>query len=392
MRSRPLFNPGQRDDDAYKRAGETMHAFLDRVRRPELAAPREVLNAWFERWPTDGREELRARLTSKSPANFDSAFWELYLHEIHLRLGFEIAREPEVPGRRTRPDFLMERADGAFYLEATVVGQPASVVAMRRREEHVIEQINHAYHPDLVCASRGCRQDGSCPRVGRSSLRSSGGSGRWIGRPSGRSSSRAARALTSAAAISSTSRCEARTSSRSRGHALPRCAGSGPSPPSSCAQGRAACWNEPPAILDDLKDKARKFGTLEKSCVIAVLSRRDFMTDLDVEQALFGPEVVRIPVGPDGPVGDPRLDREPRGFWQHDASKQATRVSAVLSATNLHPWAVDEVPRLWRNPWAALPVVASLPWTTIAADSGTSQLVRHEATIDARELLGLPPN
>jgi hypothetical protein len=144
-------------------------------------------------------------------------------------------------GLSSVPNFL-----ALSYLEATVVGQPASVVAMRRREEHVIEQINHAYHPDLVCASRGCRQDGSCTRVGRSSLRSSGGSGRWIGRPSGRSSSRAARALTSAAAISSTSRCEARTSSRSRGHALPRCAGSGPSPP---VEVRRALRRQPRAKL-----------------------------------------------------------------------------------------------------------------------------------------------
>jgi hypothetical protein len=77
----------------------------------------------------------------------------------------------------------------------------------------------------------------------------------------------------------------------------------------------------------------------------------------DLEQALFGKEVVRVadePDEPDEPVGDGRFDREPRGFWQHDDRKQATRVTAVVSAIHLNPWSVGQVSlRLWRNPWAA---------------------------------------
>ena len=60
MDSRPLFDARVRDDPEYRRAHETTYAFLDRVSRPELAAPRGVLNDWFENWPSDHREELRA--------------------------------------------------------------------------------------------------------------------------------------------------------------------------------------------------------------------------------------------------------------------------------------------------------------------------------------------
>jgi hypothetical protein len=152
----PLFGSRQRGDAARKRAAETTYAFLDRVSRPEFAAPRVLLNAWFDRWPAgDDREELRRRLMSKDAQNFDGAFWELYLHEVHRRLGFAIEREPRLAGRSTRPDFLMERDDGAFYLEATVVALPASVIAKRRRERLVIDAINDAYHPDFGIRLQG---------------------------------------------------------------------------------------------------------------------------------------------------------------------------------------------------------------------------------------------
>jgi len=81
-----------------------------------------MLNAWFERYPADDRDRLRTRLMGKQPSDFDGAFWELCLHEAHYRLGFTITIEPEIPGVTTRPDFLMERDDGAFYRCRTAVG------------------------------------------------------------------------------------------------------------------------------------------------------------------------------------------------------------------------------------------------------------------------------
>jgi hypothetical protein len=145
----PLLDDRPGDNDDYRRPDETTYAFLDRVSGPDFAAPREMLNAWFERWPTDDREQLRTRLKGKKPSDFDGAFWELYLHEVHYRLGFTIMREPEMGGVTTRPDFLMEREDGVFYLEATVVGPSDREVADHRRESMVIDLINAAYHADF---------------------------------------------------------------------------------------------------------------------------------------------------------------------------------------------------------------------------------------------------
>jgi hypothetical protein len=93
-----LFDDRDRSDTAYIRTDETMFEFIDRIARPGLAVARKTLNGWLRRWPADDQQELRSRLMAKDQTNFTGAFWELYLHEAHLRLGFEIERDPTLPG------------------------------------------------------------------------------------------------------------------------------------------------------------------------------------------------------------------------------------------------------------------------------------------------------
>ncbi len=379
----PLFDDRQRDDDAYRRPQETTYTFLDRISRPDLTAPREMLNGWFERWPADDREQLRSRLMAKQPSDFDGAFWELYLHEVHHRLGFTITREPAMAGVRTRPDFLMERDDGAFYLEATIVGPSAREVADRRAEDAVIDLINAAYHPDFSIrvhnVAVGPQQVAKRKVVAAVE--------RWLGtldwsieRPRINDFRREPNHIE----VNGT---HLFLSPYARD---PQVRGSRSFPTVVMGPTRTGVKDEPPMIRDDLEDKASKFGRPDKPYVIAVLCQREIVDDLDVEQALFGPEVVSIPVGPDGPVGDPRLQRDPQGFWQRGERKQATRVSAVLSAIALHAWSADVVPpRLWLNPWATRPLDVELPWAAVVPDLDANQLVRREAEATPAELLGL---
>ena len=148
--------------------------------------------------------------------------------------------------------------------------------------------------------------------------------------------------------------------------------------------------NDPPAILDDLKDKASKFGKPPKPLVIALLCALDFATDHDIEQALFGPDVVHVRIGAQGPLGEPRLARDPRGFWQHGRRQRASRVSAVLSAIHLNPWSVAETSLgLWRNPRATNPLPDCLPWATTDVDLRTGLPVHRAATSEPRVVLGV---
>jgi hypothetical protein len=325
----PLFDDRRRDDDGYRRSGETTYAFLDRVSRPEMAAPRKMLSAWFERYPVDHREALRSRLTGRQPSDFDGAFWELYLHEVHYRLGFAMTIEPAMSGVTTKPDFLMERDDSAFYLEATVVGRSAREVAERRRETDIIAIVSDAYHPDFSVRVRGF-----APGAGQVARRKViAAVERWL------------------ATLDWSLERSRMTEFRRDPHHIeiegshllllpyprdPEVRGDRSWPTVLSGPSRFGVKNEPPMIRDDLEDKATKFGRPDVPYVIAVLCQRDLVEERDVEQALFGPEVVSVPVNEYGLAGDARLSRDPQGFWQRGDHKRATRVSAVLSTIHLH--------------------------------------------------------
>ena len=50
---------------------------------------------------------------------FAAGFWELYLHELFLRLGYEVTCAAPVGGRRNI-DFLLRQGSSSFYVEATM--------------------------------------------------------------------------------------------------------------------------------------------------------------------------------------------------------------------------------------------------------------------------------
>src|SRR4051794_37499702 len=125
----PLFADRARDDSEVARPGESTYRFLDRVDDPAFANVRELLNEWFARFGADQDGEavadLRGRLNAKSGVQFYGAFWELYLHELHARLDFDVEVHPAGP-TTTRPDFRISRGDERFYLEAVVPNPSAA--------------------------------------------------------------------------------------------------------------------------------------------------------------------------------------------------------------------------------------------------------------------------
>ena len=115
----------------------------------------------------------------------------------------------------------------------------------------------------------------------------------------------------------------------------------------------------------------------------------------DVEGALYGKEVVKVPIRTDGggPVAEPYVTRDFRGLWQRGQTPTYKRVSAVLSGMHVAPRSVAENRlTLWMNPWAEHPLGADgLPWTTVTGDLETNQLITREATRSPAEIFGLPP-
>jgi len=129
-----LFDDRERADRSPASRAESHFAFLNRIDLPYFATVRRLLEEWFARFPSEAQKDVRARFRSDDDAECLGAFWELYLHEIHSRLGFKLKRDPEVPGTSRRPDFIVSGGTRPFYLEATVVSYNKNESAQRQRE------------------------------------------------------------------------------------------------------------------------------------------------------------------------------------------------------------------------------------------------------------------
>ena len=82
---------------------------------------RDLLEDWFKHFPRDGQSGLKQRFRKDDPGQHMGACWELYLHEAHRRLGFEIEYEPQVPERRVGlTSYSNARAASATWWRATM--------------------------------------------------------------------------------------------------------------------------------------------------------------------------------------------------------------------------------------------------------------------------------
>ncbi len=123
-----LFDDVVRVDDTVARYAEGDFPFLNRSSWPESARIRDELERWFARFPSSAvdaareRRDLRGRFRSRSDRDHQAAFFELFVHELLMRLTLGVEVHPAVPGLSKRPDFLVTPANGEpFYVEAVAV-------------------------------------------------------------------------------------------------------------------------------------------------------------------------------------------------------------------------------------------------------------------------------
>jgi hypothetical protein len=98
---------------------EPSFEYLNRCANEPISKIREVLDDWFSRYPKSDQDELRKRFRSKKEHNHASALFELWLHEVLLRLGCRVEIHPALHHTTRKPDFLVKSPTGLdFYLEA----------------------------------------------------------------------------------------------------------------------------------------------------------------------------------------------------------------------------------------------------------------------------------
>ena len=276
-----LFEHGPRMDRTARSFNEPMCAFIDRCGDPFFAEVRRLMTGWLGHIPAAHIADLRRRLQSRDDAQFESAFWELYLHEAYMCSGYRLTLHPTPTGTGRRPDFLIEGDDARFYLEAVRAGAPARRAGEDKRlteARRVLAEVGaERYTLDMATYAVGARP---LPvKAVRRDLRE------WL----------------SALDAQADRRREAgrgalpRLSWRQDGWQLEFTAqpiGSeraGAGLPLVRTHLRTGWAHDTSRVLGALNEKANRYGALDAPLVLAVLSNSEFHTDdLDVERALFG--------------------------------------------------------------------------------------------------------
>ena len=347
-----LFDNINRDDTGPASYSEPKFGYLNRSGRPTFLAIRPVLEDWFSRYPEPHRNDLRGRFRSSDNTQHRSAFFELFIHELLLRLDCRVKIHPTLAGVTTSPDFLVDsRTNGEFYVEAAVAsGEPHEKASARAIRSKLYDILNRLDSPNFFvgCEFRNGTQTPPPARKVKAFLKQ---------KLSALDPERIARDLQSCGF-----------------EALPHWLYSQdgwiieffPIPKSPLLRGKPGvrpigmesdggglvCVDDRTPLRDAILDKASKYGELDLPFVVAVNSLAEHLDRIDALEALFGREQFVYTQTPTGLVG-PKAQRAPDGVWTSPGGPRYTRLSAVLLIHALFPW---NIPRcsicLYHNPFA----------------------------------------
>lgn len=346
------------------------------------------MEAWFESYPETGKADLRSRFRSPIDAQHNSAFWELYVHELFSRLGFALEPHPDIEGSQNHPDFLVKE-DGVpkFYLEATVAGLPSAQDAgAEARLAEVFDLVNKMQISEwfLHVESRGTPDTPPPVRALRRQIEG------WLASLD----IKAIDALLRAEEWDDLPRFEwsheGLTLSFTPTPKSPKAAGKAESRTIGTVMGEVQQLETDEDIRRAVESKSRKYGELALPLVIAVNVIAIHCDDIDINNALFGSEAIIYTGRPDGSFAT-RLGRNPNGILNGKRGARNQSVSAVLIGTNTEIFScASRTPLLIHHPFPmhrleleSYPLPESLP------DEATSTMKRKDGQ-RAAEILRLP--
>lgn len=373
-----LFDQVERTDTGRSTYAEAAFAYLNRSARPDVAEVRQVLESWFAKYPSQHQPELAGRFRAVGKRGLEPPFFELFLHELLLRLGFRLTVHPQLTDTDRHPDFLVQSDGGvSFFLEAAVVSdEPSEETAARRLEDSIYDSLNQLESPNFFLRMQVNE--------------------RGTQTPSGR---RMRHFLTS------------RLTDLDPDGPLPNgweYKGEGwriffqPIAKSAAGRGKPGVrplgilpvrskWiNTRSAIKKEIASKATRYGLLERPFVIALNVTSEWgCDDDDVVDALFGTQAEILQATEDGVV-HMGSRRQLDGAWQGPTGPSNTRNAAVLVVKGVQPWNVPQVQqRLYLNPHAQRPLgtlLDQLPHAEVVNGS----LQSAEGVTNA-DLFGLSP-
>ena len=353
-----LFTDDRRRSPDSPLESEPVFEWIDRSSVAGMVVLRETLDSWFSNYPESERHEFRRRFRTRRGTL--PAFFELYLHELLLRLGGSVGVHPDLPdGVRKRPDFRVEGSGGVgFYVEAAVAsGQTSKESAAAARMDIVFDAFNSVDNTEFFFGldMRGL------PTTPPPSTKMAREIERWLlgldyDEVSDRISEHGFDAEPTmqlehdgwTATVSAFPKSE-----RIRGTSGIKSFGTRGYGVREVHDDRALC--------DVLRRKAKKYRKLDRVMVLAVNALEMRPSRGTVMRALFGTDVYRISFGQEAPPTSRMVGRKTDGLWHSLDRATYGRVGGVLLAESLYPW--DAATRdlcLYLNPYCTADGLESL--------------------------------
>lgn len=114
MEADKIFENKKRTDSNFANHLDDLFDFYDRSAKPEFTKVRNIINEWFIDYPQSEKSELKSRFRK----TFSPAFFELFIYQLFAKQGFTLTPHPQIPGTKKAPDFLAEKGNLSFYIEA----------------------------------------------------------------------------------------------------------------------------------------------------------------------------------------------------------------------------------------------------------------------------------
>lgn len=354
---------------------ESNFSYLNRSGRAVVENIRNFLELWFSRFPETSKLELRGRFRSKDDTQHNSAFFELYVHELLFLHGYRVEAHPESENQSNkRPDFIasrngiepvyveavlatdfsrketsaearLNRAYDAlnkvdspnFFVGLNVYGSPSTPVPEKQLRSRV-ESFLRSLNPDVILRM-----------IKTSSLSAA---------PHGRFSH--AGCTFEFYPIPKAPEARGKPGLRTLG---------------MHGAGEVEWIDDKTALRKAILIKAKRYGSLGRPFIIAINAMSQYLADIDIGEVLFGEESYFVTRNLDkiSEVDTRRLN----GTWIRSSGPINTRVSAVLIVSSVSPWSVHvRVPVIFHNPWAKHPCVYFLPNLTQSVPVNNQMEVR----------------
>lgn len=369
-----IFSAITRNDPSPASHGDSHAQFLDRVSGPYWDQVRDLIEDWFSRLCPDAQADVRGRLRSKDDRQSKGAFFELYLHECLLRMGYTVTCHPELEGTSRRPDFLAEKDGRSIYVEARSASSSDVAVGKAARVNAVYESLDKLDSPNFFLWIDVVKQ-------GEAPLRARPLRGRletWLAEldPDEHRlvAGKRRKELPGHVYEDAGWKIDFRAYAKS-----PDARGREGARPLGIFGGGEAHWvQDEEGIRGALTAKGSAYGWLGAPFVVAVASSSLSLDDDDVLNALYGAEVVELRTFADG-TEDTVMARKADGYWYRGDHWDHRGVSAVLVVKNLHPAFVGKQQHtIWEHPDPEFAVDGFTIWRRSVVQDGGMTFVYPE--------------